>query len=108
MPSPTSTAQSLAKLSALAKDCFLKASSRSYIPFKTESILQKNGEPGIILMYDDVHVHTAKEYHRYRAGRILDDMLTTPHWSHIAEVWRESDREDLTMIRHNLDDTNMS
>ncbi|KAG1817838.1 hypothetical protein EV424DRAFT_1556728 [Suillus variegatus] len=58
--------------------------------------------------YDDVHVHTAKEYHHDRMGRILDDILTTPHWSHIAEVWGESDSEDLTMIGHNLDDTNLS
>jgi hypothetical protein len=32
-------------------------------------------------------------------------MLTTPRWSHMAEVWGESDREDLTMIWHNLDGT---
>jgi hypothetical protein len=30
-------------------------------------------------------------------------MLTTPRWSHMAEVWGESDRETLTMIWHNLD-----
>lgn len=30
-------------------------------------------------------------------------MLTTPRWSHLAEVWGESDRENLTMIWHNLD-----
>lgn len=34
---------------------------------------------------------------------ILDDMLTSPRWSHMAEVWGESDRENLTMIWHNLD-----
>lgn len=36
-------------------------------------------------------------------SQILDDMLTTPRWSHLAEVWEESDRENLTMIWHNLD-----
>ncbi|KAG0702574.1 HAD-like domain-containing protein [Suillus ampliporus] len=35
--------------------------------------------------------------------QILDNMLTTPRWSHLAEVWAESDREELTMIWHNLD-----
>lgn len=39
--------------------------------------------------------------------QILDDMLTTPRWSHIAEVWGEFDREDLTLIWHNLDGTNL-
>lgn len=34
-------------------------------------------------------------------------MLTTPRWSHIAEVWGEFDREDLTLIWHNLDGTNL-
>lgn len=35
--------------------------------------------------------------------QILDDMLTTPRWSHLVDVWGESDREELTMIWHNLD-----
>lgn len=38
---------------------------------------------------------------------ILDDMLTSPRWSHMAEVWGESDRENLTMIWHNLDGTGL-
>ncbi|KAG2117518.1 hypothetical protein BD769DRAFT_1052323 [Suillus cothurnatus] len=33
--------------------------------------------------------------------QILDDMLTTPHWSHLVDVWGDSDREELTMIWHN-------
>ncbi|KAG1848940.1 hypothetical protein DFJ58DRAFT_662647, partial [Suillus subalutaceus] len=37
--------------------------------------------------------------------RILDDMLTTPRWSHLVDVWGESDREELTIIWHNLDGT---
>ncbi|KAG1730946.1 HAD-like domain-containing protein [Suillus paluster] len=35
--------------------------------------------------------------------QILDHMLTTPRWSHLTEVWVGSDREELTMIWHNLD-----
>ncbi|KAG2113224.1 HAD-like domain-containing protein [Suillus clintonianus] len=35
--------------------------------------------------------------------QILDDMLTTPRWSHLAEVWGDTDRKELTMIWHNLD-----
>ncbi|KAJ8597142.1 haloacid dehalogenase [Rhizopogon salebrosus TDB-379] len=34
---------------------------------------------------------------------ILDNMLTTPRWSRLADVWGEADREELTMIWHNLD-----
>ncbi|KAG2113230.1 HAD-like domain-containing protein [Suillus clintonianus] len=34
---------------------------------------------------------------------ILDDMLATPRWSYLAEIWGESNREELTMIWHNLD-----
>jgi len=30
-------------------------------------------------------------------------MLTAPRWSRLAEVWGEADREELTMIWHNLD-----
>lgn len=33
---------------------------------------------------------------------ILDNMLTTPRWSRLGEIWGESDREELTMIWHNL------
>ncbi|KAG2367616.1 HAD-like domain-containing protein [Suillus spraguei] len=35
--------------------------------------------------------------------QILDNMLTTPRWSHLVNVWGESDREELTLIWHNLD-----
>ncbi|KAG2074524.1 haloacid dehalogenase [Suillus decipiens] len=35
--------------------------------------------------------------------QILDNMLTTPRWSHLVDVWGESDREELTLIWHNLD-----
>jgi len=38
-------------------------------------------------------------------GKILDNMLAMPRWSRLAEVWGESDREELTMIWHNLDGT---
>lgn len=34
---------------------------------------------------------------------ILDNMLTMPRWSRLAKIWGESDREELTMIWHNLD-----
>jgi hypothetical protein len=29
-----------------------------------------------------------------------------PRWSHLEDVWGDSDREELTMIWHNLDGTN--
>ncbi|KAF9235970.1 HAD-like domain-containing protein [Melanogaster broomeanus] len=35
--------------------------------------------------------------------KILDEMLTTPRWSHLATVWDDRAREDLVKIWHDLD-----
>ncbi|KAH7923364.1 haloacid dehalogenase [Leucogyrophana mollusca] len=34
---------------------------------------------------------------------LLEEMLDSPRWSRLAPVWNEKDRQDLTMIWHNLD-----
>ncbi|KAH7908286.1 HAD-like domain-containing protein [Hygrophoropsis aurantiaca] len=34
---------------------------------------------------------------------LLDTMLQSPRWSHLASIWGETDRNNLTMIWHHLD-----
>ncbi|OJA10723.1 hypothetical protein AZE42_04269 [Rhizopogon vesiculosus] len=89
---------------------------------RMRSISQKNGEPGITLMcksitgrswllYHDLHIHSMKvaqggegTLHTDIMHReILDNMLSAPRWSRLADIWGESDREELTMIWHDLD-----
>ncbi|KAG1744134.1 HAD-like domain-containing protein [Suillus paluster] len=52
-----------------------------------------------VQVHPDSNVHTRDPH--LTTSQILDNMLTTPRWSRFGE----SDREDLTMIWHNLTDT---